>query len=72
MLETLRTKIEERHASLVGLQVRQIDLPDSFEDRLVEIELKKQDAQKATEEILLAQVCRACSVLCPGAIATAK
>ena len=56
MQAALREKIEERHAELVGLQVRSIDLPDSFESRLVEIELKKQDAQKATEEILLAQI----------------
>ena len=56
MQAALREKIEERHAELVGLQVRAIDLPDSFESRLVEIELKKQDAQKATEEILLAQI----------------
>lgn len=37
-------------------QIRNIDLPNSFESRLIEIELKKQDAQLATEEILLAQV----------------
>lgn len=56
MLNTLRAEIEARHAKLIGLQVRSIDLPDKFESRLEEIELKKQEAQKAAEDILLAQI----------------
>lgn len=56
MQNELSVSVSGRHATLRAFQVRKIELPDALNLRLRNIELRKQDARQAEEQITLDRI----------------
>jgi hypothetical protein len=56
MRAQLSALARERDATITGFQIRRVYVPDTLNDRLIQIEMSKQDAREAIERVVVDEI----------------